>query len=569
MNIGQKISHYIVESKLGDGGFGEVYLGRDGVSGMEVAMKCLQAGDRSPQSDKVQRFKREIACIAKLRHPGIVQLFDYGEEPDGTMYFIMEYVNGQSLKDLIRSRAPFSFTWASDIVLQILDALSEAHRQGIVHRDLNPGNIMVVNQGLRKDIVKILDFGIAKAFGGDGLDLTAQNAKNVMGFGTPQYMPPEQFYGKQLGPHSDLYAVGLVFYELLTGKPCFTGRTISEVIEKQIRVDPVIPPPFDAGPLGDVFKRALAKQISNRYATAADMYADIDAITRYQSPYLSSYASSSRRTPSQAPVKALAPTSGFEFSEDAATCDSRAIGAKPWSKASTTQADMASHETDGVVARGDVVQVSNGDIIDAVFEAEATQLSMDAVKLPNVPYLEPTQCIAESRVRPEVTQFMPECAVSNAPYDENHVEHTVYFRDEDDEATQYRGNWRNRRGNFSARACPVSCEMDIKTSMITLPEKFATSSIDHESSFRAEVDISSAQTSMYQVMGDEWDESTQNLGVIDGDPSRGRDQTSEGSWRDRLGQATDRLYGDHFVVLTLIVCTLVVLIAVIVIVVLI
>ncbi len=291
MNVGQTLSHYILEEKIGDGGFGDVFRARDLNSGLEVAIKCSRPNDKENQlRDKEQRFLREVSCISKLRHPGIVQMFDYGALPDGTLFLVMEYVSGRNLEVLIKQDAPFSYSYASDIILQILDALSEAHNQGIVHRDLKPANIMLVRQGLRSDVVKLLDFGIAKAFDGTEPDLTRQNFQNGAGFGTPQYMPPEQFYGKKIGPHSDLYAVGLVFYELLTGKQAFSGKKLSEIIEKQLKSFPEIPPPFCEGPLDNVFRRALAKQISMRYTTAADMYCDIDAITRYQSPYLKKYS---------------------------------------------------------------------------------------------------------------------------------------------------------------------------------------------------------------------------------------------------------------------------------------
>lgn len=295
MNIGQQISHYTLEEKIGDGGFGDVFRARDINTGMEVAIKCSRADAAETKlKDREQRFMREVSCLSKLRHPGIVQIFEYGTLPeDGTLYLVMEFVCGLTLETLIKRDAPYSFVAASDIILQVLDALAEAHNQGIVHRDLKPANIMLVRQGLRTNVVKLLDFGIAKAFDGTEPDLTSQNFQNGAGFGTPQYMPPEQFYGKKVGPHSDLYAVALVFYELLTGKQAFSGKTLSEIIEKQLKQFPDIPEAFSEGPLGDIFRRALAKQINMRYSSAAEMYADIDAITRYQSPYLARYSNES------------------------------------------------------------------------------------------------------------------------------------------------------------------------------------------------------------------------------------------------------------------------------------
>ena len=291
MHVGQKITHYTLVDKIGEGGFGDVFLAKDDNTGMEVAIKCSRPLDDNRLKDCQARFLREVSCISKLRHPGIVQLFDYGSLDDGTLYLVMEYVCGLNLEVLIKRDAPYSYIFASDIILQVLDALSEAHAQGIVHRDLKPANIMLVRQGLRHDVVKLLDFGIAKAFNGTEPDLTRQTFEKGAGFGTPQYMPPEQFYGKSVGPYSDLYAVGLLFYELLTGKQAVTGKTLFEVVEKQLKVFPDIPSPFNQGPLFDIFRRALAKQVSMRYASAAEMYADIDAIVRQGSPFLPLYSS--------------------------------------------------------------------------------------------------------------------------------------------------------------------------------------------------------------------------------------------------------------------------------------
>lgn len=335
MNIGQQISHYMLEEKIGEGGFGDVFRARDVNTGMDVAIKCSRPDSAEGKlKDREQRFLREVSCISKLRHPNIVQLFDYGSLPDGTLYLVMEYVCGLNLEQLIKRDAPFSYTYASDIILQVLDALSEAHTQGIVHRDLKPANIILVRQGLRTDVVKLCDFGIAKAFNGTEPDLTRQNFQKGAGFGTPQYMPPEQFYGKKIGPHSDLYAVGLVFYELLTGKQACGGKTLSEVIEKQLKKFPEIPEPFNEGPLLDMFKRALAKQISARYTSATDMYYDIDAIVRQPSPYLQRYSSVANATSkdkashikSCASVPAIPATPDDDFDLDAvSTVDTKAF----------------------------------------------------------------------------------------------------------------------------------------------------------------------------------------------------------------------------------------------------
>lgn len=283
MNVGQKISHYTLEDKIGEGGFGDVFRAKDDLTGMDVAIKCSPPSNEQRLKDFEQRFMREVSCISKLNHPAIVQLFDYGALPDGSLFLVMEYVCGLNLDVLIKRDAPYSYIFASDIILQILDALSVAHAQGIVHRDLKPANIMLVKQGLKQDVVKLLDFGIAKAFNGSEPDLTQQSFDKAAGFGTPQYMPPEQFYGKKIGPYTDLYAVGLLFLELLTGKPAVSGKSLSDILEKQLKIFPDIPAPFNQGPLSDIFRCALAKQPDMRYQSAGEMARDIENI-RLSSP---------------------------------------------------------------------------------------------------------------------------------------------------------------------------------------------------------------------------------------------------------------------------------------------
>ncbi len=313
MNVGQQFSHYLIEEKIGEGGFGDVFRARDLNSGMEVAMKCSHPCEPEKMNDKEQRFLREVSCISKLRHPNIVQMYEYGTLPDKTLFLVMEYVQGFNLEDLIKREAPFAYAYASDIILQVLDALAAAHAQCIVHRDLKPANIMLVRQAGGRDIVKLLDFGIAKAFDGSTPDLT-QISPNLS-FGTPHYMSPEQFSGKKLGPYSDLYSAGLIFLELLTGKQAVTGETLIEVAEKQLNGIIEIPEPFSLGPLGDVFRCAFAKSIDMRYASAAEMYRDIDAIIRQRSPFLALYSTA----PSRQGSAPFSPNAGYAQASPNAT----------------------------------------------------------------------------------------------------------------------------------------------------------------------------------------------------------------------------------------------------------
>jgi len=296
MNIGQQLSHYIIEGKLGDGGFGDVFRARDLNSGVEVGIKCSRPGDSGQLPDQQQRFMREVSCASQLCHRNIVQVYDYGTLPDGTLYLVMELVKGQNLEEIIKKYAPVSFYYAASIIIQVLDALYEAHSHSIIHRDLKPANIMIVHTPNTPDTVKLLDFGIAKAFDGTQPDLTQQFFQNSVGFGTPQYMPPEQFFGKNLGPHSDLYAIALVFYELITGVQAFSGKTLSEIIQRQLKEFPKIPAPFNEGPLNDFFRQALAKDISMRSNNAREMQEALQRIL-VDMKWLRQYQSASNTVP--------------------------------------------------------------------------------------------------------------------------------------------------------------------------------------------------------------------------------------------------------------------------------
>lgn len=297
MNIGQQLSHYIIEDKIGDGGFGDVFRARDINTGIDVGIKCSRPGDSNQLPDQQQRFLREVSCASKISHPNIVQVYEYGALPDGTLYLVMEYVNGMNLENAIKQSSPLSFEYAVKIIVQVLDALGCAHGQSIIHRDLKPANIMIVHEGYEEDTVKLLDFGIAKAFDGTQPDLTRQFFQNSVGFGTPQYMPPEQFFGKNLGPHTDLYAIGLVFYEMLTGNQAFSGKNLSEVIQRQLKEFPGIPKPYCDGPLLDVFRKALAKDVSMRYANAAAMAEDIRNIEKKYQAWYKVYCKTSSNVP--------------------------------------------------------------------------------------------------------------------------------------------------------------------------------------------------------------------------------------------------------------------------------
>jgi eukaryotic-like serine/threonine-protein kinase len=254
---------YKVVSRVGSGGMADVYLAEDQLLGRQVAVKLLHHHFAEDQ-EFVERFKREASSAAGLSHQNIVGIFDRGEW-EGTYYIAMEYVAGRSLKTLVREQGPLDPAQAIDIVIQILRAARFAHRRGVIHRDLKPHNVIIDEEGR----ARVTDFGIARA-GASDMTLTG----SIMG--TAQYLSPEQAQGHVVSGSSDLYSVGVILYELLTGVVPFDGETAVAIAFKQVsaqprppsEVNPSVPPPLDA-----VVLRALAKDPAQRYADADEFIA--------------------------------------------------------------------------------------------------------------------------------------------------------------------------------------------------------------------------------------------------------------------------------------------------------
>jgi serine/threonine-protein kinase len=256
---------YRIVRKLGTGGMANVYLAEDEVLGRRVAIKILN--DRHAGDDQfVERFRREAKNAASLSHPNIVSIYDRGEA-EGTYYIAMEYLDGRSLKELIVARGPAPVNVAIDYARQILAALRFAHRHGIVHRDIKPHNVLVDAEGR----LKVTDFGIARAG-------TSQMTEAGSIIGTAQYLSPEQAKGAPVDQTSDLYSVGVVLYELLTGAVPFTGDTPVEIAIKHLSSAPEPPSVRRAEVPRDLDKvvlRALAKDPADRYQSAEEMDADL------------------------------------------------------------------------------------------------------------------------------------------------------------------------------------------------------------------------------------------------------------------------------------------------------
>jgi serine/threonine-protein kinase len=257
-------------SELGRGGMGEVYLAEHIELARKEALKILMpslARDRQ----FVSRFRREARAVNRLRHPNIVALYDYGPLPDGRFFISMEYADGSSVSQIMRRAQPTP-AWVTCLLAQLALAVHHAHSRDVVHRDLKPANLMVV----ANDTLKVLDFGMAKIVAPDVAETTPLSATNVI-WGTPRYMSPERATGISDDPRSDLYSIGCIGFELLTGRPVFVGSSndmlqahMSRPPEPPSAIKPAagIPPQLD-----DVILRLLEKRPEDRLQSAAELYA--------------------------------------------------------------------------------------------------------------------------------------------------------------------------------------------------------------------------------------------------------------------------------------------------------
>ena len=264
---GQKISdRYQIIKAIGEGGMANVYLAYDTILDRNVAVKVLR-GDLANDEKFVRRFQREALSASSLSHPNIVEVYDVGEDA-GQYYIVMEYVEGKNLKDLIKKRGKLTLSEVIDIMLQITDGMSVAHDSYIIHRDIKPQNIMILENGM----VKIMDFGIAMAM--NSTQLTQTNS--VMG--SVHYIPPEQANGKGAILQSDIYSMGIVMYELLTGTLPYRGDNAVEIALKHLKeplpsireILPNIPTSVE-----NIIIKATAKNPKNRYSDAREMHMDL------------------------------------------------------------------------------------------------------------------------------------------------------------------------------------------------------------------------------------------------------------------------------------------------------
>ncbi|MGB3369114.1 MAG: Stk1 family PASTA domain-containing Ser/Thr kinase [Rhodococcus sp. (in: high G+C Gram-positive bacteria)] len=297
-------SRYELGEILGFGGMSEVHLARDNRLDRDVAIKVLRA-DLARDPTFYLRFRREAQNAAALNHPAIVAVYDTGEaetEAGPLPFIVMEYVEGSTLRDIVRGEGPMAPRHAMEVIADVCAALDFSHRNGIVHRDVKPANVMINNAGA----VKVMDFGIARAIADSSSPMT-QTAAVI---GTAQYLSPEQARGEQVDARSDVYSLGCVLFEVLTGEPPFKGDSPVAVAYQHVREDPELPSRVNADvprELDSIILKAMAKNPANRYQSAAEMRTDLVRVLGGQRPSAPTVMNDEDRTTILGSMDARAP----------------------------------------------------------------------------------------------------------------------------------------------------------------------------------------------------------------------------------------------------------------------
>ncbi|MBX3270501.1 MAG: serine/threonine protein kinase [Sandaracinaceae bacterium] len=285
-NLGKTLDgRYHLERLLGKGGMGLVYEAKHVILGKRLAVKVLKE-EVSRDEKVIARFQREAQSAGAIGSPHICDVSDFGTMPDGSTYFVMEYLDGPSLSTALHQQNPMPTARVLDVGIQLCDALGAAHERGIVHRDLKPDNVHLVEQGGRRDFVKVLDFGIAKV--GNAADKKLTQAGQV--FGTPHYMSPEQCAGRDVDHRTDIYALGVMLYEMACGVVPFDADSLMGVLTKHVYENPIppreLPPPVDVPPgLEAIILKSLAKQPEHRYQSMAELRADLEILQYGGTPH--------------------------------------------------------------------------------------------------------------------------------------------------------------------------------------------------------------------------------------------------------------------------------------------
>jgi tRNA A-37 threonylcarbamoyl transferase component Bud32 len=268
------LDRYRVIGHLGDGGMGSVYLVEHTTILKKLAIKVLSPA-LAVRADFTDRFLREARAASAINHPNVVEITDFGATDTGEPFFVMEYLQGEDLSQTIINEGPIPWSRARPIILQICSALQAAHEQGIVHRDMKPGNCLRIKHGNNADYVKVLDFGIAKVTSSEVENKALTQTGTVIG--TPEYMSPEQGWGHPVDHRSDIYAVGVILYELLSGRVPFAGETMMEILNRHIYEVPDISHPNISAEVGAIVLKAMQKDRTLRFQSMSEM---IEAIER-------------------------------------------------------------------------------------------------------------------------------------------------------------------------------------------------------------------------------------------------------------------------------------------------
>ena len=279
LSPGEILSHFRIVKPLGSGGMGEVYLADDLALDRPVAIKVLlQKAACDPES--IQRFRREAKVTSALTHSNVAQIYEFGEV-DGLCFLVLEYIEG-ARPERFSADGAFDLARFFKFAIELADALSYAHAKGVIHRDLKPGNIMVTPRGH----VKVLDFGLAKMMHAQRADDATGSISMTMAgtvMGTVSYMSPEQALGKELDPRSDLFSVGIIYYELLTGRLPFSGTAVTEIIVNIAHNNPEplgLSDPELESQLAPIIFRCLEKSPAKRYQSAAELMQDLQEVER-------------------------------------------------------------------------------------------------------------------------------------------------------------------------------------------------------------------------------------------------------------------------------------------------
>ena len=293
---------YRVTKKLGEGGMGSVYLAEHVKMGRQCAVKVMNPG-MAADPDAIGRFNREAANASRINHPNVCAVYDFGETSDGTIYLAMEFIEGPSLSRVISDLGALPPLRAAEITRQAAEALTVAHDMGIVHRDLKPDNIMIARSRDGADVVKVVDFGIAKAANAENQKVT----KTGMVVGTPEFMSPEQLAGDRLDGRSDTYSLALVAFNMLTGQLPFPGETLQETMvlrltDRPKRLDEMKTDVAWPEAVQAALDRALARNAGDRHATASEFGRELHAAVRAMPESEATNAFTAVMTPVSAPA---------------------------------------------------------------------------------------------------------------------------------------------------------------------------------------------------------------------------------------------------------------------------